>query len=88
VDDATQKGRDDTRRKILQDELSTEEKLLEGAKQALKEGEGNPEAFKGQGGKTYRNVAKYEEKIKTLTDEVELHQKNTEALQTELSKLK
>lgn len=88
VDEATQKGRDDTRRKILEDELSTEEKLLEEARLALKEGESNPEVFKGAGGKTFRNVAKYEEKIKTLTEQVELHRKNVEALKTELSKLK
>ena len=38
VDNETQRGRDDTRRKILQDELNAEEKLLEEAKQNLKEG--------------------------------------------------
>jgi len=88
VDGATQKGRDDTRRKILQDELSTEEKLLEEARQNLKEGVENPEVYRGQDGKTYRNVAKYEEKIKALNDQVDLHRKNIEALNTELSKLK
>lgn len=88
VDDETQKGRDDTRRKILQDELSTEEKLLEEAKRNWKEGEANPEVYRGQDGKTYRNVAKYEEKIQALGDQVELHQKNVDALKTELSKLK
>lgn len=88
VDGATQKGRDDTRRRILQDELGTEEKLLNEARQALKEGEEKPEVYKGQGGKTYRNVAKYEEKIKSLNAQVDLHQKNIEALKTELFKLK
>ena len=88
VDGETQRGRDDTRRKILQDELSTEKKLLDEARQSLREGEENPEVFRGQDGKTYRNVAKYEEKIKTLNDRVEMHQKNIEALNTELSKLK
>lgn len=88
VDGATQRGRDDTRRRILQDELSSEEKLLEEAGQALKEGQENPETFKGKDGKTYRNVVKYEEKIKTLNEQVDLHQKNIEALKTELSKLK
>lgn len=88
VDDATQKGRDDTRRKILQDELNTEEKLLEEARQKLKEGEENPEVYRGQDGRTYRNVAKYEEKVKTLNDQVELHQMNIEALKIELSKPK
>ena len=88
VSGETQRGRDDTRRKILQDELNTEQKLLEEARQGLKEGEANPEVFRGQGGKPYRNVAKYEEKIKTLNEQVELHQKNVDALNTELSKIK
>jgi len=88
VDNETQRGRDDTRRKILQDELNAEEVLLEKAMQNLKEGESNPEVFKGQDGRTYRNVAKYDEKIKQLNDQVELHQKNIAALNTELSKLK
>ena len=88
VDDETQRGRDDTRRKILQDELSTEEKLLEEARQNLREGEQNPEVFRGQDGKTYRNVAKYQEKINLLNDRVEMHRKNIEALNTELSKLR
>lgn len=88
VDGTTQKGRDDTRRKILQDELGSEQKLLEESMQRLKEGEANPEVYKGQGGKTYRNVAKYEEKIKILNEQVDLHQRNIEALKTELSKLK
>ena len=88
VDGATQKGRDDTRRKILQDELNTEEKLLAEARQNLKEGEGNPEVYQGKDGKTYRNMAKYEEKVKSLKDQIDLHGKNIEALKTELSKLK
>ncbi len=88
VDGTTQKGRDNTRRKILEDELGSEQKLLEESIQRLKEGEANPEVYKGQDGKTHRNMAKYEEKIKTLNEQVDLHQKNIEALKTELSKLK
>jgi Domain of unknown function (DUF4124) len=87
VDNETQRGRDDTRRKILQDELNAEEKLLDEAKQNLQEGESNPEVFKGADGRTYRNVAKYEEKIKPLQNQVDLHKQNIEALMTELSKL-
>ncbi|MFZ2302063.1 MAG: DUF4124 domain-containing protein [Gallionella sp.] len=87
VDSTTQKWRDDTRRKILQDELSSEEKLLEESMQRLKEGEANPEVYKGKDGKTYRNVAKYEEKIRVLNEQVDSHKKNIEALKTELSKL-
>ncbi|MGA7750767.1 MAG: DUF4124 domain-containing protein [Gallionella sp.] len=87
VDSETQRGRDATRRKILQDELDAEKKLLETAKQNLSDAESNPEVFKGQDGKTYRNVAKYDDKVKPLQDEVDLHTKNIEALETELSKL-
>jgi hypothetical protein len=87
VDGQTQRGRDDTRRKILQDELNAEEKLLEVARQNLSEAESNPEVFTGEGGKTYRNVAKYEEKVKPLQEQVDLHTKNIEALKTELSKV-
>ena len=88
VDSATQKGRDNTRYLILQNELSNEEKLLEEAKQRLQEAEANPEVFQGQNGKTYRNVDKFDEKVKPLAEAVELHQRNIEALKTELSKLK
>ena len=87
VDNETQRGRDDTRRKILQDELNAEQKLLNEATQSLKDGESDPEVFKGQDGRTYRNVAKYDEKIKTLQEQVDLHKNNVEALKTELSKL-
>jgi len=86
VDAEKQKERDEARRKILQDELKSEEKLLEESQQSLNEA--SPEVFKGQDGKTYRNVAKYEEKIKPLTEQIEMHQKNIAALKAELSKLK
>ncbi len=86
VDAEKQKERDETRRKILQDELNAEEKLLEESQQNLNDA--SPEVFKGADGKTYRNVAKYEENIKSLTEQVELHQKNVAALKAELSKLK
>jgi hypothetical protein len=88
VDGETQKNRDDTRYMILQNELSEEERMLAQARQNLQEGEANPEVFRGKDGRTYRNVAKYNEKVKTLSDQVELHQKNVDALKTEISKLK
>ncbi|MBI3480187.1 MAG: DUF4124 domain-containing protein [Nitrosomonadales bacterium] len=88
VDNETQKNRDEARRKILKDELDAEEKQLAEANQNLKEGESNPEVYTGADGKTFRNVAKYEEKIKALQEQVDLHQNNIEALKTELSKLK
>ena len=88
VDGETQKNRDDTRFMILQNELAAEEKLLGEARQKLQEAEANPEVFRGQDGKTYRDVAKYDEKTKPLQAEVDLHQRNIAALRTELSKLK
>ncbi len=72
VDGATQRGRDDTRRKILQDELSTESGLLEESRSGLKAAE----------------AARDKEKLRTLTDRIDMHQKNIDALKTELSKLK
>jgi hypothetical protein len=87
VDNETQRARDDTRRKILQDELNAEEKLLIEAERNLMESESNPEVYKGTDGRTYRNVAKYDEKIKPLQDQVDLHKNNIQALKTELSKL-
>jgi len=86
VDGETQKSRDDTRFMILQNELSAEEKLLEEARRNLDEA--SPEVYKGKDGKTYRNTEKYAEKIKPLVEQVELHQKNIEALKTELSRLR
>lgn len=86
VDRAKQKERDEMRRKILQDELDAEEKLLAEAQKSLEEA--SPEVFRGPDGRTYRNVAKYEEKIGKINEQIELHQNNIEALKTELSKLK
>ena len=87
VDSGTQKNRDEARRKILEDELAAEDQLLVEARKNLAEGEANPEVFKGRDGRTYRNVAKYEEKIKDLQEQVTLHETNVDALKTELSKL-
>lgn len=74
VDKGTQKGRDDMQRKVLEDELKAEEDLLGGAQQSLQAVEANRP----------RN----DEKIKALTKQVDLHQRNINALKIELSKLK
>lgn len=86
VDAEKQKERDEKRRKILQEELDTEEKLLAETRQNMNDA--SPEVFHGPDGKTFRNVAKYDEKIKELNEQAELHQKNIEALKAELSKVK
>ena len=88
VNSETQTRRDDTRRKILDDELATEQKALEEARQKLKEGQDSPEVYKGANGQTFRNVAKYDEKVNALQEDVSAHEKNIQALKTELSNLK
>ena len=76
VDDKTQKSRDDTRRKILEDELAAENKLLAEARENLKDRESR------------RNMPEYDEKIQALRKQVALHENNVAALNTELSNLK
>jgi Domain of unknown function (DUF4124) len=86
VDQTTQRNRDDSRRKILQDELALEEKLLATARQNLKDTEANPGILLGP--ETYRNAALVDEKLKPLQAEVSHHERNVSALKTELSHLK
>jgi hypothetical protein len=74
VDSNTQKSRDDTRRKILEDELAAEQKLLVEAYQRLKDGKGISETPP--------------KKIKNLQEQVLLHEKNVDALKSELTNLK
>lgn len=88
VNAETQSRRDDTRRKILEDELATEQKALEEARRKLQEAQDTPEVYKGANGQTFRNVAKYEENVSAAQEEVRNHEKNVEALKTELSNLK
>lgn len=88
VNAETQNRRDDTRRKILEDELATEQGALTEARRQLEEAEANPEVYRGPDGKTYRNVAKYEEKVDAAKEAMRAHEKNVEALQTELANLK
>lgn len=71
----------------LKAELAAEEKRLAEAQQALKEGEEKPEVYRGPGGKTFRNVAKYDEKIRVLKEQVALHEKNVEVLKRELAQV-
>lgn len=87
VDQATQKNRDNLRLKILEEELSTELKLVEESHRNLKNEKENSIILKGQDGKNYQNSAKYEDKINALQGKVMLHEKNVEALKIELEKL-
>jgi hypothetical protein len=78
VDSATQKGRDDIRRKVLGDELASEEKLLVEARAAYADGAPVPLAEE-------RNDAeKYRARIARLRQAVSVHERNIEALRKEI----
>lgn len=85
VDSQTQNQRDDKRKTILSEELANEKKALDDAKKALEEGKATPEVYKGANGKTFRNVAKYDEKVKQLEEDVQAHERNIELLEKELN---
>ncbi|GAB4126237.1 MAG: hypothetical protein Fur0040_08800 [Sideroxydans sp.] len=84
----TQSRRDDTRRKILENELASEEQALAEARLRLQEAQDTPQVYTGSDGKTYRNVSKYEEAVAAAQSEVASHEQNVRALKTELSNLK
>jgi len=88
VDKDMQNQRDGKRRSILQNELDAEKAALEEAKKAYTEGESNPEVYRTANGQTFRNVPKFEEKMKSLKENVDNHQKNIELLQKELDSLR
>jgi hypothetical protein len=78
VDAATQKGRDELRRKVLQDELAAEEKLLVESRNAY--ANGAPPALADE----QNNPQRYAERIAKLRQAVLLHERNVEALRREL----
>jgi hypothetical protein len=81
VDPGTQRKRDDSRRKILEEELAVEEKALAGARKALAEGE----AVRLGDEKNYQ---RYIDRIQGLKDRVTQHERNVGALKQELSNLR
>lgn len=90
VDDNTQKARDTDRRRILDSELATEQRNLEEAKKALVEQEAiilpsERQQYKGGGG---ISGGKVEERIQPYRDKVALHERNIEAIQKEIAKLR
>ena len=79
VDAETQKGRDDLRRKVLNDELGTEEKALADARAAYDNGAPVPLPEE----KT--DAEKYRQRIGRLREAVQLHQRNVDMLKKELA---
>lgn len=78
VDAETQKGRDDLRKKVLNDELSAEEKSLAEARLAYENGAPAPLPEE----KT--DAEKYRQRIGRLRQAVQLHERNVEALRKEI----
>jgi hypothetical protein len=87
VDKNTQNQRDGKRQEILQNELDSEKVALEDAKKAYAEGEAKPEIYKTANGATMRNVPKFQEKMKSLQDDVDSHENNIKLLQKEIDNL-
>ncbi|HQO16134.1 MAG TPA: DUF4124 domain-containing protein [Methylotenera sp.] len=88
VDKQTQSNRDSKRQEILQNELEGEKAALAQAKKAYAEGEANPEMVHHADGKTFRNVAKFQEKMKSLQADVDGHENNIKLLEKELESLR
>lgn len=81
VDRDVQKSRDDSRRKILEDELTTEEKSLARARQDLAE----QESVRSGDEKNYQKVL---DRLQPYKDAVDRHERNVSALRKELANLK
>lgn len=92
VDQETQNQRDGKRHDILQNELASEKLALEEAKKAYAEGASNPEVYRKKNANgttsTFRNVPKFDEKMRALQAEVDSHQNNIDLLQKELNSLR
>jgi hypothetical protein len=86
VEENAQKARDNDRRKILEQELAAEEKNLDEAKKKLAEGEIALPQERMQGGGI--NQAKVQERTQPLRDQVQLHERNLEAIRKELQNLR
>ena len=81
VDPATQKSRDDGRRRILESELSSEEKALVEANAELT----RQQSIRNGDERNYQRVL---DRLQKYKDDVERHEKNVAALKKELENLK
>ena len=81
VNSETQKSRDGDRRKILEEEMRSEQQKLEEAKKSLSE----QEAIREGGEKNYQRVL---DRLKPYQEEVQLHERNVDSLQKEIDNLR
>ena len=82
VDPETQKSRDEMRRKVLSDELATEQKLL--AESRLAYADGAPPPLPEE----RADAEKYRSWLARLRESVTVHERNVDALKKELSAIK
>ena len=91
VDKQTQNQRDTRRQDILLSELESEKLALAEAKRAYAEGESKPEVYQKKNANgtssTFRNVPKFDAKMRSLQADVDSHQNNINLLQKELNSL-
>lgn len=81
VEPNTQRARDDSRRKILEEELISEERSLSKARQDLTEQESTRDGSE-------RNYQRVLDRLRPYQDSVERHERNVAALRKELSNLR
>lgn len=86
VEENTQKARDSDRRKILEQEQATEQASLEAARKKLAEAEEPRPEDRNVGGAI--NQGKLQERTQPLRDQVQLHERNLEAIRKELQNLR
>jgi chromosome segregation ATPase len=81
VDNAQQRARDNDRREILNDELRSEEGKLAQLKSEYKNG--TPDRSESE-----RNIAKYQERVTNMRDNIARAEKNVEALKREIANIR
>lgn len=86
VEESTQKARDTDRRKILEQEQAAEQKSIEEAKKKLAAAEVPLPEDRNAGGAI--NQGKLQERLQPLKDQVQLHERNLEAIRKELQNLR
>jgi hypothetical protein len=82
VEPETQKSRDEKRRKVLDDELASEQKLLGEARDAYDNGA--PPPLPGE----KADAEKYRQRIARLRQTVQVHERNVDALRKEIATIR
>lgn len=86
VEENVQKARDNDRRKILEQEQAAEQKNLDEARKRLSDAEIPQPEDRNAGGTI--NQGKLQERVQPMRDQVQLHERNLEAIRKELQNLR